>query len=118
MAGNHLATTSFLFVIWVVGFISYWNMPSVEEELAVEQIESAYPTLGSSTWNYSAKHPSPDVWIISVEGHTRAGQPISETFRVKSLIVEEERPGRPSEWVILKQWSMPGVPSSQPTSRP
>ena len=114
MAGDDLYTL----LIWVVGFISYWNMPSVEEELAVEEVESAYPTLGSSNWNYSAKHPSPDVWMISVEGHTQAGQPISETFRVKPFTVERERAGRPSEWVMLKQWPMPGLPISQPTSQP
>lgn len=113
-----LVTISLLLRIWVVGFISYWNMPSVEEEMAVEEVESAYPALGSSTWNYSANHRSRDVWIISVAGHTQAGQPISETFRVSPCTVEEERSGTPSGWVILKQWPLPGPTTSQPTSRP
>lgn len=113
-----LVSVSLLFVIWVLGLIAYWNMPSVEEELAVEEVESAYPELDSSTWNYSAKQPSPDVWIISVEGHTQAGQSINKTFRVKALTVEEERSGTQEGWIMLKQWPMPGEPSPQPTSGP
>ena len=116
LALGWLATISLLFVIWVVGFISFCNMPSVDEEMAVEEVESADPTLDSSTWNYSAKHPSPDVWMISVDGHTQAGQPITKTFRVTPFSVEENHPGTLAEWVVLKQWPMPGVPSSQPNS--
>lgn len=118
LAVGWLVTISALFLIWFAGFVLYWNMPSVDEEMAVEEVESACPSLDSGNWNYSAKHSSPDVWMISVEGQTRAGEPIRKTFRVTPDAVEEKRPGTQSEWVMLKQWPMLGAPSSPPTSRP
>jgi hypothetical protein len=112
-----LAVASAAFLVWLAAFILFCTIPSPDEEIAVEQVESAFPILDTSTWSYSAKNPSKNLWMITVEGYTRAGQPIHEKFRVTPDAVEREQTSAPSGWVMLKQWST-SAPSSQPTSAP
>jgi hypothetical protein len=113
-----LVMASVAILIWGAAFIARYTKPSVGEEIAVEEVESAFPLLDASTWSYMAKQSSNDAWIIAVNGHTKAGQPINKKFRVSLDTVEEEQSSAPSGWIILKRWGMPNGPASQPTSAP
>jgi hypothetical protein len=114
-----LVLASVLFLIWLTGFISYCTMPSPDEEMALEEVESAVPTLdGNPNWSYSAKHLSPDIWIITIDGRTKSGQPLDKKYRVTPDMVEEEQPSVPSGWAVIERWPEPAPPSSQSTSAP
>jgi hypothetical protein len=113
-----LILASILFLICIAGFISYCMMPSANEEMAIEEIESAVPNLDTANWSYSAKHPSPNIWIIAVCGRTQTGQLLNKKFRVTANKVEEEQSGAPSGWVVLKEWLEPAAPTSQNAPAP
>jgi hypothetical protein len=113
-----MGAISAIFVLWAVAAVGFFTYPSTDEEMAVETVESAFPILDTSTWSYSARHPSPDIWIVTVKGRTPAGQAIDEKFRVTPDAVERALPGTASRWVILKESRMSGAPTSMPTSAP
>src|SRR5262249_17927904 len=72
-----LVAVSLLFLSWVAALIMYWQIPSAEEEIAVEMVESANGhELDRGSWSYSANTTSEHVWIIKVDGTNQSSQPI------------------------------------------
>ena len=115
-----LAVLSLLFLIWsTIAILNFfYPIPSVDEDMAVEEVESAFRVLDTSRWDYSAKHPTKDVWIITVYGHTKSGQSINEIFRVTdnpldfTTTVEEAETSETNGWKLLYKRCPPPLPST------